>query len=368
MRSTPKLGRILGVRIQLHYTWAIALVLIAAAVATQFSEAYPLWERILLGIAASLLFFIAVSTRELILNFMAIAKGISVKNITLFVFGGVPQLTEEATSSTLELLLATAGLLINLLIAGILYGAHIALVIAGNMMLDGIIQWLAFIYFMLVLFHLVPAFPLDGGRILRALLWRASGNYDRVTLIASWVGWAIGLLSLVSGIVLLITTQQRFAGLLLVVPGWTLLSAAAQSRRQALRHAALQGITARDVMTTDYPFITQQLSLGQLIRDYILVTGLRYFVVVDEAKLQGIVTMRNIKRIPKRRRDSTSIGEIMIPTSKLKTAHAEQPAINLLEQMDNLEINQMPVLEEDKVIGIVARDSLIRLVKTRTEL
>lgn len=368
MRSTPKLGRIWGVRIRLHYTWAIAFVLIAAAVVTQFSEAYPLWERILLGIAASLLFFIAVSIRELILNFIAIAKGITVKNVTLFIFGGVSQLTEEATSSTLELLLATAGLLTNLLIAGILYGIHIALVIAGNMTIDGIIQWLAFIFFMLVLFHLVPAFPLDGGKVLRALLWKATDRYDRVTLIASWVGWAIGLLFLVGGIMLLIITQQRFVGLLLAVSGWALLSAAAQSRRQAVRCEALQGITARDIMAMDYPFITQQLSLGQLIQDYVLATGLRYFVVVDEAKLLGIVTVRNIKRIPKKRWNSTSTGEIMIPASKLKTAYTEQPAVNLLEQMDNLEINQMPVLEEDKVIGVVARDSLIRLVKTRTEL
>jgi len=150
--------------------------------------------------------------------------------------------------------------------------------------------------------------------------------------------------------------------------GWVLERAAAQSHRQVVMGKALESIMAGDIMSKECPLITQQLSLSQLARDCILVTGQRYFVVADGVNLQGIVTMRNIKRIPKKRWDSTLIGEVMTPASELKTVHSKQRARSVLEQMDELKTNQMPVLEEDKVIGIVTRDSLIRSVKTRAEL
>ena len=368
MRNAPSLGRISGIRVRLHYTWSVVSVLIIALVVTQFPEAYPLWQRIILGIAAILLIFTAVSIREFALSLMAISKGIPVKGVTLFVFGGVSQIPKEATLPTLELLVAVAGLLSNLIIAGMFYGVHLALVNAGSVMIAGLIQWLAFIYFMLFLFHFIPGFPLDGGRVLRALLWVTTGDYDRATRIANWTGRGIGLLFIAGGILIMIVAHQWFVGLLLLLLGWPLENAAAQSHRQTAVDKALQSITARDIMTKECPFITKQLSLGQLVRDYILVTGRCYFVVVDDVKLQGVVTMRNIKPIPKERWNSTRIGEIMTPASELKTAHPKQPTASLLEQMDDLGISQMPVLEKDKVIGIVARDSLIHLVKTRAKL
>ncbi len=368
MRGLPNLGRIFGVSLRLHYTWAMAFVLITAMVVTQFPEAYPLWQRITLGIAASLLFFISVSVREFVISLTAISRGIPVKSITLFVFGGVSQVTKEATRPILELLLAAAGLLSSLVIAGVFYGIYAVLVNAGSIVIAGLIQWLAFIYFMLFLFHFIPGFPLDGGRALRALLWKVTDDYEQATRIASWAGWGIGLLCIVGGILLLIVGRQWFVGLVLTGMGWVLQTAAAQSRRQAVLHEALQSIIAQDLMTKEYPLITPQFSLGQLVRDYITVTGRRYFVVVDGVKLLGIVTMRNVKSIPKKRWDSTHIGEIMTPASELKAAHPQQPAASLLEQMDELGIDHMPVLEEDKVIGIVARDSLIHLAKTRAKL
>jgi len=368
VRSIASLGRTLGVRIRLHFTWYLAFVLIAAVVVTQFPEAYPLWQRIALGIAASLLFFVSVGIREFVLSYLAISRGAPLKRVTLFVFGGVAQITKESTRPILELLLAVAGLLSNLIIAAIFYGVYIVLVSTGSIMVAGLIQWLAFIYFMLALFHFIPAFPLDGGRLLRAVLWRATGDYDRVTRNATWTGWGVGLLFIVGGILILVFTRQWFVGILLAPMGWVLLLAAAQSRRQLVVREALQDIKAQDVMARECPLITPQLSLGQLVRDCILVTGQRYFVVVDEAKLQGVVTMRDIKSIPKGRWNSTRVDEIMTPASKLKIAHPQQSAAGLLEQMDEFGISQMPVLEEDKVIGIVGRDSLIRLVKTRAAL
>jgi CBS domain-containing protein len=368
MRIVPHLTRMLGVRLRLHPTWAIAFPLITAIVVTQFPEAYPLWQRIILGVAASLLFFIALSIREIILNFLALNRGIPVKRVTLFAFGGLSQIAKEGTLPVLELLLAVAGLLINLIIAGIFYAVHSVLVNTAHVMIDGLILWSAYMYFMLTLFHFIPAFPLDVGRLLRMLLWKATGDYDRATDIASWAGQGFGLLLIVGGILLLVLAGQWFNGLALIFVGWILYLAAARSRRQTALRKALQGIVARDIMAKECPSTTPELSLDQLVRDCILVTGQRYFVVADSGKLQGIVTMRDIKRVPKKRWNSTKISKIMTPASELKTAHAQQSAASLLEQMEELNIDQMPVLEQDEVIGVVARDTLVRLDKTRAEL
>ncbi|MCK4368568.1 MAG: site-2 protease family protein [Dehalococcoidales bacterium] len=367
MRGFPNLGRIFGVSIRLHYTWALAFALITAIMVTQFPEAYPLWQRVSFGIATSLLFFISVSIREFIISLTALSRGIPVKSITLFVFGGVSHTSKEATSPALELLVAATGLLTSLVIAGVFYGIYALLANTGSIVIAGLIQWLAFIYFFLFLFHFIPGFPLGGGRILRALLWKVTGDYEWATRIASWTGWGIGLLCIAGGILLLIFGRQWFNGLVLAGVGLVLQTAATQSRRQAALREALKKIKAQDIMAKEYSPITPQSTISQLIHDYILVTGQHYFVVADGDKLQGAVTMRDIKRVPKRRRGS-HIGKIMIPASELKTAHPQQPAASLLDQMDELGIDHMPVLEEDKVIGIVSRDSLIRLAQTRAEL
>lgn len=239
MRSTPHLRQIFGVHVRLHYTWFVAVILISAAVVTQFSTAYPLWQRIMLGIAASFLFLVAITIRESVISFIATRKGITVKRVTLFVFGGVPQIDQEAISPALELLLAVVGLLFNLIVAGIFYVVYLVLARTGNIIVDVLVQWLAFIYFMLALFHFIPGFPLDGGRVLRALLWKATGNYERVTNIAAWIGWGFGLLFTIGGImILVITTQEWFIGVLLMFPGLVLQNAATHSRRQARQQSS----------------------------------------------------------------------------------------------------------------------------------
>ncbi len=273
MKSAPSIGRIFGVRVRLHYTWSLAFALIMAIVFTQFPETYSLRQRIILGVAAGLLFFAIVSIREFVLSFMASRRGLPLKIITLFAFGGVSQINREDTSPTLEFLLAMTGLLSNLVVAGILYGIYAGLVNFGSVAFAGLVQWLAFIYFMLFLFHFIPGFPLEGGRFLRALLWRSTGDYNRATRIATWTGRGIGLICIVGGILLLIFGRQWFVGLTLAGTGWVLQSASAQSRRQAVVGEALENITAGDIMNKECPFINQQLSLSQLVQDCILVKG-----------------------------------------------------------------------------------------------
>ncbi len=369
MKIGPVLNRMLGVRLRLHPTWAVAFILIIAMVVTQFPEAYPVWQRIILGIAASLLFFIAVSFREIILNFLAINRGIPLQRVTLFAIGGLPQIPKGDTRPLLELLMVTAGLLLNLVIAGILYAVHSTLVNTTHVIINAIILWTAYLYFLLALFHFIPVFPLDGGRLLRTLLWKLTGDYDRATNIASWAGQGLGLLLIAGGILLLVLSRQWFNGLILIFVGWVLYLAAVQSRRQTALREALQHIAARDMLSGESPIIAvPQLTVGQLVRNCILVTGQRYFVVAEEGKLLGVITTRDIKRVPKKRWNHTKISRAMTPASQLKTASAQQSAASLLELMDEIGIKRMPVLEKDKVIGVISRDSLNRLKKTRVEL
>lgn len=236
MRIAPHLSQISSVYIRLHYTWLLVIILMAAAVVTQFSTFYPLWQRIVLGIVASLLFLVVMAIRELVLNFVATRRGMTVKQVTLFFFGGVSQIPEESNLPALEFLLAVVGLLSNVVIAVIFYVLYIVLAHTGNVVVSVLIQWLAFIFFMLALFHFIPGFPLDGGRLLRAFLWMTTGNYERVTRITSWTGWGIGLLFAIGGILVLIITRQWFVGILLAFPGLVLQNAATYSRRQAGWH------------------------------------------------------------------------------------------------------------------------------------
>ena len=221
---------------RVHYTWIMAIILITLAVVTQFStESYSLWLRVIFGIAASIVFFITILLRELVVNLIAVAKGTVVRSLTLFTFGGLSEVDKETTMPGTELLLATVGMLYNLVIAGGFFVAYLLLAQSGQAVIDVLLQWSAFICFMLALFHILPGFPLDGGKVLRAILWKSMDDYERATRTASWTGWGIGLVLTIGGILLLIFTQEQFAGVFLVSVGLILQNAATNSRRRVRR-------------------------------------------------------------------------------------------------------------------------------------
>jgi Zn-dependent protease/predicted transcriptional regulator len=361
------LRSIFDIRIRAHYTCVVAFVLITAIVSAQFPESYPLWQTIILGISTALLFFISVSTNELIISLTVISRQNPINNITIFAFGGVFETIQEATSPNRELLMALARFLSNLTITTIFYGIYATLINSGNFAIAGIAQWLVFIWFMVFLINFVPGYPLDGGRVLRALLWKSSGDYFRATHIATLIGWCIGLLLIFSGVLASIITHQWFLGLAVTFIGWSIQSAAGQIRRQTVLLMALQLTNVRDIMTREYKIVNRGVTVGQLFRDHILASGWCYFIVVDGAKLQGILTKRNIKSVPRRRWNSTPIGEIMTPSNEINFANPLQSGASVLQKMEQMGIDDMPVLEDGNVIGIIVRETLVRLGKVRAE-
>ena len=360
------LGEVFGIPVRMHYTWFAASALIIITLAITFRGINPLWQNIVLGAIASLLFFGSVCARTLAQSFVANNRGMPVKSLILYVFGGVPRTTEQDTRPVPEILAALTDLFSSLVIAGIFYAVlHISASLE-NFMLEGLMQWLFYFSIMITLVNIIPAFPLDGGRILRAILQLAKRDYSQASRIAILTGRVIGFLLIAAGILAVILARESFAGVATAVLGWFLEDAAITSWRQMRVRDALRGIMAHDMMTQDYTPINQQLTFGP-VREYIINSGQYCFVVIEKGKLNGIVTLRDIQ-IPEKRWDTARISDIMTPPERLETAQPDQPAVDLLEQMDDYNIEQIPVLQKDKLVGMVTKERLLRFLKARAVL
>ena len=368
MRGNISLGRVLGIPLRLHYTWFIIFALVAfTLVFSILDQTYPLVQRIIWGILTSLLFFASIITHELAHSILAIRNNISVKEITLFVFGGVSQITKEATHPRAELSIAIVGPLTSLALAGIFYGLHLILASTNQLLVASSMWWLTWINVLLAAFNLIPGFPLDGGRILRALVWHQTRDYRRATRIATGVGRGIAYAFIAAGIVLVLVRQSWFDGIWLVLIGWFLNDAARASYQQVLLRDALVGITARQV--TDYasPLVPPHMNLAELVDQYVLPTGRSCFLISWGAELEGMVTLQQIKKVPSIRRATTTAQDIMTPATKLKVAHADQDLLGVLQQMNGENTNHIPVVEAGKVTGIINREEIARFLRTRAE-
>lgn len=366
MRGNISLGRIFGIPLRLNYTWFIIFGLVTfSLVLYPIEHPYPIEQRIILGILTSLLFFASIIAHELAHSILAIRNNIPVKEITLFVFGGVSQITKEATHPRAELSIAIVGPLTSLALAGIFYGVHLLLAGSQQGLAAILMQWLALINVILALFNLIPGFPLDGGRIFRALVWQKTHNYHKATSIATKVGQGIAYAFIAVGLALIFALRLWFNGLWLIFIGWFLHDAARASYQQVLLRDALIGVTARQVTDYGCPSIPSHLNLTELIQQYILPTGRSCFLVTQGAELEGMVSLQQIKKVPRTRWGITFVQDIMTPASKLKVAYAEQDILSVLQEMNGESADHIPVIEAGKVIGVINREDLTRLLRTR---
>ncbi|HEX73836.1 MAG TPA: site-2 protease family protein [Dehalococcoidia bacterium] len=366
MGSALNIGKLFGIQLRLHYTWFIIFVFLTVLLVSPHWLS-PLWW--ITGIITCLLFFASVIAHELAHSLVGRANGIPIKSITLFIFGGVAQMTREATRPIAEFKMAAAGPICSLVI-GCLFGLLWLFTPITIEPIAIMVQWLAFINVALAIFNFIPGFPLDGGRVFRSLLWHFTGNYQRSTLIATQVGRVVGYLFILGGILIAFLRpfgMSWFNGLWLVFIGWFLENAASASYRQSQFRETLHRFTASQVMTSDYPVVPSDITISRLVQEYVLVSGRHFLLVADEGQLKGIVTLHNIKTIPQGNWGVTQVKEIMIPINKLKVAYPDQDALSILEQMDDDDMNQMPVVSEGRVIGLIARDNLIRFLRIRSE-
>jgi len=368
MNGAFNLGKVFGIQLRLHYSWFVIFALLTfALVAPNFYS----WFWWLTGIVACLLFFGSVIAHELAHSLVGRANGIPIKSITLFIFGGVAQMTKEAARPNAELKMAAAGPACSAVIGGMFM--LISYLNPGMPQpVAEMVQWLAIMNLALAAFNMIPGFPLDGGRIFRATIWRSTGDYRRSTRIATQVGQGVGYAFIAGGIVVIFLQPFNlswFSGVWIAFIGWFIRNAAISSHRQARWRETLTTFTAAQVMTTNCPVIPSDVTLNRVIQEYIIPSGCRLFMVADYGgKLGGVLSLQKIKSVSQQKWAVTQVKEVMTPIDKLSVAYLGQDALSILEQMDESGINQVSVVSEGKVIGLIDRDDLITFLRTRSGL
>jgi len=366
------IGKAFGIPLRIHYSWFIVFVLVTWSLAVgYFPQAYLHWNpatSIIAGIITSLLFFASVLAHELMHSLVARSAGIPIISITLFIFGGVSQMSEEPRQPQVEFRMAFAGPLASLVLGGIFLAVWVWLrPVPQFEFVAAICRWLGPINIFLAAFNLIPGFPLDGGRVLRSLLWWRSGNLNSATRIASNLGRVIGYLLIVGGIVI-VFRGDLISGLWLAFIGWFLENAAAGSYRQLALQDMLKGHRVSELMTRDCPVMPPEMTVMQLVNEQILTSGRRCFPVVQSARVLGLITMHDIKAVPRAQWGSKTVGEAMTLFDNLKSVGPDEDLVTVLKLLTEQNINQLPVVKDGNVVGMIARDSLLSFISVRGEL
>ena len=371
MGRSIQLGRIFGIPFRLDYSWFLIFIFFTVYLSyLYFPSRYPLWSPAyyywIVGIATSLLFFASVLTHELAHSLVGIREGIPVKSITLFFFGGIAHIGKEASHPTTELKMAAAGPLCSIALAALFFGLFLWSRVFSEY-LAALTLWLAYINAILAAFNMIPGFPLDGGRVLRAIVWRVTGNYMRATRIATMSGYGVSYLLILGGIIGLILLGW-LGGLWVIFLGFFLNSATRMTYRQTTLRESLKGFTAQDVMARDFPRVPRHLTIRELAHGPLLTTSTPCFLVTDGERVAGILTPHQIKAVPRDHWDITTSGQAMTPVENLKIVRPTDGALNIIERMDEENLDLVAVVSEGRIIGMILRDNLIRFAQRFHEL
>lgn len=371
MKASVGLCKVFGIPLRLHFSWFIIFVLVTVSLVDYplaGASLPPIEQRIVFGILASILFFASIVTHELAHCILALRNDVPVREITLFVFGGISHITKEATQPRAELSIAVVGPLTSVGLAGAFYGLHLLVARTPVALAASLLLWLALVNVALAGFNLIPAFPLDGGRVLRALVWRKTSDYRRATRIATRLGQALAYVFIVGGVALVFFARETwFGGLWIILVGWFILGAAKASSRQLLLRDALAGVTARQVTDYGCPSVSPDLDLGEVIERHVLPTGRDCLLVTRGRELEGMITLGQMKRIARTDWPRTPVRDIMIPADRMRAAFPDQDLIAVLQDMSGETADHIPVIEDGEALGVIHRDELARFIRTRTD-
>jgi Zn-dependent protease/CBS domain-containing protein len=374
MKANIKLGKVAGIEIGLHYSWFIIAALIAFSLGKRFHQVNPSWSTGQVWIAALLtavLFFVTLLLHELSHSLVAQARGLKVKSITLFALGGVSQIEDDPTDAKTEFWVAIAGPVASLVI-----GFGCVAVAAGlgwrpstepHTAVTAVLVWLGYINVALGIFNMIPGFPLDGGRVFRAIVWAITKNVDRSTRIAAGVGQVVAFLFILYGLWKFFG-GAGFDGLWIAFIGWFLMNAARSSYAQVEIAAAFRGIRVSDVMSHDCAIVNRGMSLQEFVDTCLLKTGERCFAVEDRGHFLGLITLRDVGAIPRDRWDSTTVREAMRPLKELHVITPDTQVLDALKIMASNDVNQLPVVANRTLQGLVCRSHLMQLLQARSEL
>jgi Zn-dependent protease len=373
---TPRLGfkvaRILGIPIYLHASWLFIFALISYSLKVQFALEHPKWpleQQWAVGLLTSILFFGSVLFHELSHSVVAQHYKIRVVSITLFIFGGMARIGRDPSKAIQEFNIAIAGPLASFFLWGVF--AVLRRAIPGSEVLGALSGWLAFINLRLAVFNLIPGFPLDGGRIFRAIVWGITKNFSRATHIAGAAGKLVAYGIIVYGASFFLKGDWQ-SGIWLVFIGWFLLEAAQESIAQVTIREALAGLNAADVMSSEIPSVDGHITLEEYGAE-VLRTGRRCHLVLTDDRLVGMMNVHMLNEVPREEWAHNSVQSAMIPREKILWTSPDESLLHLLERLLSADINQMPVVSgtgdgAPQVIGMVTRDSILRVMQTRSEL
>jgi Zn-dependent protease/CBS domain-containing protein len=387
MRSGFRVARLFGINIYIDWSWIFIFLLVTWNLAgVVFPTIYPQMDFgtvLALSVGASLLFFASVLVHELAHSLVAKARGLPVRRITLFIFGGVSNIEREPPSPATEFLVTIVGPLSSLLL-GILFiylGTQNmetltlpSLEAFGQLEpLSTLFLWLGSINILLAVFNMIPGFPLDGGRILRSIIWAISGNLRWSTRIATWVGQAVAWLFILTGIAMVFGFQVPIfgtglvGGLWLAFIGWFLNMAASQSYQQVVVADMLEGVPVARLMRSDPPLVDPQTRISRLIDKHIMGTDERAFPVLEHDRLVGLVCLEDVRKVPRAEWDNTMVQEVMTPAAELVTLSPRMDSNEAFQKLAQRDIRQMPVIENGQLVGMLRRRDIMRFLQLQSD-
>lgn len=379
MEAHIKLGRIFGIQIGLHYSWLFIALLVALLLGGHFQMMNSDWGAAIVwttAILTALLFFVSILLHELSHAAVAKMRGLPVSSITLFAFGGVTNIEREAADAKTEFWMGIVGPITSAVIG--MACLALAFAIGWSPSADGLMTaatapptamlvWLGYINITLAVFNMIPGFPLDGGRVLRAIIWWTTGDASRSTRTAARVGQFVAIGFIVWGI-LNFFRGAGFGGLWIAFIGWFLLNAARAGEAREVMTQSLKGVRVGDVMARDCPTVDGNSNLQTFTDEHLLRTGGRCFIVEEQGRIAGLVTAHEVKAVERSKWAFTTVDNVMLPLERLRTVAPETPVADALDLMGREDINQLPVVSDGRLEGIIARGHILQLLQARAEL
>ncbi len=376
MRGTLRIARIAGIDISIHYTWIFIFLLVMWMLAVNFfpqlSPGHPTLVYWGMGVLSALLFFLSVLLHELAHSLYARAHGVAVTSIVLFLFGGVSNLPEEAHRAREEFWMALLGPLTSLALAGIFLGLYILLP-------DKTTPIAQMFYYLMIgngllgVFNLLPGFPLDGGRVFRAIVWSRTGDRARATRLAAILGQVIawgmilGGIFIVFGVVFSLFEGSVLQGIWLVLIGWFLNNAAGVSRREVTLEQHIRGVRVAAVMDPDPPTVRPDAPMELIVREIFIRQGRRAVPVVAGVSVVGMVTLTDVKGLPPEARFDTPVAEVMT-RAPLYSVSPDDELMTALRLIERHRVNQLIVLQEGRLAGMIRRADILRYPRVSREL
>lgn len=377
-----RIGKIFGINIHIDWSWLLIFGLVSWSLASTFGQMHSEWTALTqwgMALSAALLFFLSVLAHELAHSLVAQARGVPVHNITLFMFGGISNIQKEPASPLSELLITIVGPLTSFLLGAIFLFLGTGGIALTNMNfmnattmlsqlgpLSTILLWLGSINIFVGLFNLIPGFPLDGGRIVRSILWGITDNLHKATRWASWMGQTVAWALIFAGMSMLFGAQIPFLGsgfingIWLIFIGWFLQSAAVQSYRKVVVQDILEDVPVKQMMYTDVPVVHANLSVQTLIDNYIMQSDNRAFIVLDNDKMLGLVTIEDVRKVEANSRNEMMVRDVMTPSQKMIVVAPEEEASQAFERLQAKDIRQLPVVSGNRIVGLLRRKDIIR--------